>query len=60
MCTVLSQHINNTTIEYIKNKDKISEKCKIKMHCVCGSEFRIVDKSSHNRTKKHISYIENL
>ena len=46
--------------QYIKNKDKIREKCKIKMHCVCGSKFRIVGKSSHNRTKKHIEYIENL
>ena len=40
------------------NKEKISEKRKIKITCCCGSVYRKYYKKQHERTKKHISYIE--
>ena len=39
-----------------RNKDKIKEKLK----CVCGSMFNRYSKQRHNRTLKHIKYINNL
>ena len=43
-----------------KNKEKISLKNKKTMICICGSTFRISDKSKHYKTKKHRTYIFNL
>lgn len=31
-----------------------------KYNCECGSYIRVADKSKHNKTKKHINYIETL
>ena len=46
--------------EYNKqNKELIKEKRKQKMTCICGSVFRICDKSRHCRSLKHQKYIEN-
>ena len=43
---------------YIENnKEFISEKRKEKITCECGSSFRKADKARHNKTKKHIEYI---
>ena len=58
---------------YVKNKDKIGEKCKIyrdrnkdkikqknneKHQCKCGGFFTIVNKSHHSKTKMHLKYIQ--
>lgn len=42
------------------NKEKISEKRKVKMLCDCGSEFRISDKARHYKTIKHQDYINSI
>ena len=47
-------------MEYEVNKQKISDEGKIKMKCQCGAEIRIKDKARHNKTKKHIAFIETL
>ena len=39
---------------YEKNKEKFKEKIK----CVCGSEYRKTCKARHERSKKHIEFIE--
>lgn len=44
---------------YENKKNKISEQRKIKIKCICGSEYRKCDKSRHNKTKKHLKYINN-
>ena len=36
------------------------EKRKVKIVCVCGGSFRHDDLSRHNKSKKHLSYIQNL
>jgi hypothetical protein len=45
---------------YQKNKEKISEKSKEKYTCVCGSNIRKSEKSCHEKSKKHIKYINSL
>jgi len=40
------------------NKERISERDKIKHTCICGSCIRKSDKSKHERTKKHIKFLE--
>jgi hypothetical protein len=40
------------------NKQAISEKNKIKFTCDCGSSVVICSKQRHNRSIKHIKYIE--
>ena len=42
---------------YNLNKDKILEKQKEKIKCECGSEIRKNDLARHNRSKKHINFI---
>lgn len=44
----------------IKNIDKIKNKEAIKINCQCGSIISNGNKSRHERSKKHIEYIENL
>ena len=39
------------------NKDRISERKKIKHTCICGSCIRKSDKPKHERSKKHIKFI---
>lgn len=52
--------ISEKTKEYYeKNKDKISEKTKVKFTCCCGSECRISDKTKHEKTIKHQTYLKN-
>ena len=43
---------------YEDNKDKINERRTLKTICGCGSEFRHCAKSRHERTNKHINFIE--
>ena len=48
--------------EYLKeyhetNKERISEKLKEKMTCECGSVYRKADKLRHEKSKKHLDYI---
>ena len=43
-----------------KHKEKISEKRKIKITCCCGSIVRKSDKIKHEKSKKHIKYIDTL
>ena len=43
---------------YEANKEKISENAKIKMTCSCGSIVRACAIRRHEKSKKHISYIE--
>jgi hypothetical protein len=50
--------------EYMKeyyecNKEKLNEQKKEKMICECGSTIRIDNKPRHNKTKKHINFINN-
>jgi hypothetical protein len=45
---------------YEKNKDTILSKQKELFTCECGSEVRCAGKSEHNKSVKHIKYIENL
>ena len=44
---------------YIKNKEKIKIQSSKQCICICGSIHRLVDKSRHMKTKKHISYMNN-
>jgi hypothetical protein len=41
------------------NKEKILKKEKIKFICECGSECRLSEKSRHEKSKKHINFINN-
>jgi hypothetical protein len=43
---------------YEENKEKISEQGKVKITCVCGSCYRKEDKSTHEKTHKHQSYLK--
>ena len=44
---------------YEENKEQILKKQKEKINCVCGSCFQKGDLSKHNKTKKHIEFINN-
>jgi hypothetical protein len=56
---------NNDTIkersnQYRKdNLDKIKERRLIKNVCICGTEYRKDDKARHERTLKHIAFLNN-
>jgi hypothetical protein len=43
---------------YDDNKDKINEQRKQNTICICGSEFRKADKSKHEKSQKHKSFIQ--
>jgi hypothetical protein len=43
---------------YEDNKNKILERTKIKYTCICGSCIRKADKAQHERSKKHIKFLE--
>lgn len=43
---------------YENNKNKILERMKIKHTCICGSCICKGDKAKHERTKKHIKFLE--
>jgi hypothetical protein len=42
------------------HKDEIAERKKQPMTCACGSTFRKSDKSKHERTKKHQTYLSTI
>ena len=42
------------------NKEKISEKRKVKISCNCGSVFRKSDKARHCQSLKHQNYINSI
>ena len=44
---------------YQKNKQKINEKLKEKITCECGATITKCNKPRHNKTKKHINFINN-
>ena len=44
---------------YESNKQVINEKQKQLVYCECGNSFTVSNKSQHNKTKKHISFITN-
>lgn len=53
--------ISSTRREYYNaHKIETLEKAKIKLTCICGTIHRSGDKSQHNKTKKHIDYINSL
>ena len=41
-----------------KHREQIQKKQKIKMNCICGCSFNKKSKSRHEKTKKHIQYLE--
>jgi hypothetical protein len=43
---------------YKNNKEKINERRNIKYTCVCGSCIRKGEKAPHEKTKKHIKFLE--
>ena len=42
------------------NKEQINEKAKEKITCVCGSIFRISNKSHHEKSIKHCEFIKQI
>lgn len=55
---VNKEKISEQTKErYESNKEQISERTKVKYTCDCGSILRKNDKSRHERTLKHIEFI---
>ena len=55
---VNKERINEHYKEYYQNnKEQILEQQKIKYTCPCGSCIRKSDKSKHERTNKHITFI---
>jgi len=45
---------------YQNNKEQILKKEKQQMSCECGSCFRISDKARHQKSKKHLNYLNSL
>jgi len=43
---------------YKDNKEKINERRNTKYICICGSCIRKGEKAPHERTKKHIKFLE--
>ena len=52
------EKIKEYSKEYYNNNNKDNNKLK-KYECVCGCNITIIYKSHHNKTKKHLSYIQN-
>ena len=48
------EHIKTTNAEYYTNN---KEKIKQVITCECGSEFQICEKSRHNKSQKHTTFI---
>ena len=44
---------------YETNKEQINKERNEKITCSCGSIFRKSDKSQHEKTLKHINFINN-
>jgi len=45
---------------YDYNKEKILEKAYTKCSCQCGGKFTVRNKPQHERTEKHLKFIEQL
>jgi GIY-YIG catalytic domain len=45
---------------YIKNINKIKENNKIKHTCECGSTYTRINILRHNKTQKHVNYLNNV
>jgi len=45
--------------KYKKNKEKYLEKAKEKKQCICGIEYTIYHKSRHEKSQRHLKYLEN-
>jgi len=45
---------------YELNKEKSKEKLYTKCECECGGKYIHVNKSHHNKSKKHLKYLESL
>ena len=45
---------------YNTNKEEIRETLSVKLDCACGSKYSKGHKSHHEKTKKHIDYINSL
>jgi len=57
---VNKQEGRRTHRQYYKDNKKIlNEKQKTRYTCICGSITSISNKSQHEKTKKHITYINN-
>ena len=53
------EKIKEKKIDYYENnKEKILARKKEKVTCICGSIFRIGDKSAHEKTTKHCQFIQ--
>jgi len=50
-------HRNQAKAYYATNKETILEQTKEKIQCECGATIRIVGKSRHDKSKKHIDRI---
>jgi len=58
---LIKDEINEKRREkYIHIKDKLNEKRREKHSCVCGGKYTGSQKARHERTQKHISYINSL
>ena len=53
-------HIEELREKIREYDDKNSERYKIKFVCECGSECRLKEKSRHNKTIKHQTYLSSL
>ena len=53
------EHLQQVKKNYRENnKEVIKEHCKIIYECSCGSLIRHVEKARHERSKKHLKYLE--
>ena len=43
-------------MHYERNKERISEKAKVKFICSCGVSCRITDRARHEKSKQHQQY----
>jgi hypothetical protein len=51
------EHNEKSKQYYLINKEIISNRKSIKYNCVCGSSIRTSDKSQHEKTDKHQTYL---
>ena len=54
--TILQKHRDY----YDKHKESIAERYKVKITCICSSIYRLSDKSRHEKTKKHLKYLDSI
>ena len=45
---------------YLKNRDVILKKCSEKFNCECGGRYNNANKKKHQRTKKHMKYLNEI